>query len=96
LIGPPGTGKTHLAIALAIKACERGFRVRSQPPRISRLEAAQERNQLEEELRRIERYQLIVVDEVGYLPLEEAFATFARDGYTYGGVSRVVPFDAPR
>ena len=27
LLGPPGTGKTHLAIALAMKACEHGFRV---------------------------------------------------------------------
>jgi DNA replication protein DnaC len=39
-----------------------------------RLEAAQERNQLEGELRRLERYHLLVVDEVGYLPLERQAA----------------------
>jgi DNA replication protein DnaC len=41
---------------------------------ISRLEAAQERNQLEAELRRLERYHLLVVDEIGYLPLERQAA----------------------
>jgi DNA replication protein DnaC len=70
--GPPGTGKTHLAIALAIKACEAGHRVAFATAQqwVTRLEAAQERNSLDAELRRIERYPLIVVDEVGYLPLE--------------------------
>src|SRR5207244_8713782 len=67
LVGPPGTGKTHLAIALAMKACEHGFRVAFATAQewVSRLEAAQDRNQLEAELRRLERYHLLVVDEVG-------------------------------
>jgi DNA replication protein DnaC len=74
--GPPGTGKTHCAIALAIKACERGYRVAFATAQewVSRLEAAQDRNQLEQELRRLERYHLLVVDEVGYLPLERQAA----------------------
>jgi DNA replication protein DnaC len=74
--GPPGTGKTHLAIALAMKACEQGIRVAFATAQewVSRLEAAQDRNQLEAELRRLERYQLLVVDEVGYLPLERQAA----------------------
>jgi DNA replication protein DnaC len=75
-LGPPGTGKTHLAIALALKACERGHRVAFATAQewVSRLDAAQDRNQLEAELRRLERYQLLVVDEVGYLPLERQAA----------------------
>jgi DNA replication protein DnaC len=75
-LGPPGTGKTHLATALAMKACERGYRVAFATAQewVSRLEAAQDRNQLEAELRRLERYQLLVVDEVGYLPLERQAA----------------------
>jgi DNA replication protein DnaC len=75
-LGPPGTGKTHLAIALALKACERGYRVAFATAQewVSRLEAAQDRNQLEAELRRLERYHLLVVDEVGYLPLERQAA----------------------
>ncbi len=52
--GPPGTGKTHCAIALSIKACERGYRVAFATAQewVSRLEQAQDRNQLEQELRR--------------------------------------------
>jgi DNA replication protein DnaC len=41
---------------------------------VARLEAAQERNSLEVELRRLERYGVLVVDEVGYLPLERQAA----------------------
>jgi DNA replication protein DnaC len=75
-LGPPGTGKTHLAIALSIKACQQGYRVAFATAQewVMRLEAAQERNQLEGELRRLERYHLLVVDEVGYLPLERQAA----------------------
>ncbi|HET6478524.1 MAG TPA: IS21-like element helper ATPase IstB [Gemmatimonadaceae bacterium] len=74
--GPPGTGKTHLAIALGLKACQHGYRVAFATAQewVSRLEAAQDRNQLESELRRLERYHLLVVDEVGYLPLERQAA----------------------
>src|SRR4051812_29462457 len=74
--GPPGTGKTHLAIALALKACQHGYRVAFATAQewVSRLEQAQDRNQLEQELRRLERYHLLVVDEVGYLPLERQAA----------------------
>ena len=75
-LGPPGTGKTHLAIALALKACHSGIRCAFATAQewVSRLETAQERNQLEAELRRLERYQLLVVDEIGYLPLERQAA----------------------
>jgi DNA replication protein DnaC len=76
LIGPPGTGKSHLAIALGIKACQHGYRVAFATAQqwVSRLEEAQERNTLDLELKRLERYQLLIVDEVGYLPLERQAA----------------------
>jgi DNA replication protein DnaC len=76
LIGPPGTGKTHLAIALSIKACQAGHRVAFATAQqwVTRLEAAQDRNNLDDELRRLEHYGLLVVDEVGYLPLERQAA----------------------
>jgi DNA replication protein DnaC len=76
LIGPPGTGKTHPAIALAIKACQHGHRVAFATAQqwVTRLETAQDRNTLDDELKRLERYGLLVVDEVGYLPLERQAA----------------------
>jgi len=75
-LGPPGTGKSHLAIALAIRACQAGYRVAfaTAADWVARLEAAQDRNGLEAELRRLERYHVLVVDEVGYLPLERQAA----------------------
>jgi DNA replication protein DnaC len=74
-LGPPATGKSHLATALGLKACERGFRVAFATAQewVSRLEQAQDRNQLEQEPRRLERW-LLIVDEVGYLPLERQAA----------------------
>src|SRR5437763_1823268 len=68
-LGPAGTGKTHIAIALGLKACERGYRVAFATAQewVSRLEQAQNRNQLEAELRRLERHHLLVVDVVDYL-----------------------------
>lgn len=75
-LGPPGTGKTHLAIALGIHACHHGYRVAFATAQewVSRLEHAQDQNRLEDELRRLERYHLVVVDEIGYLPLERQAA----------------------
>jgi hypothetical protein len=60
-LGPPGTGKTHVATALALRACEHGYRVAFATAQewVSRLEQAQDRNQLEQELRRLERYHLL-------------------------------------
>jgi DNA replication protein DnaC len=75
-LGPPGTGKTHLAIVLGIHACHQGYRVAFATAQewVSRLERAQDQNRLEDELRRLERYQLLIVDEIGYLPLERQAA----------------------
>jgi DNA replication protein DnaC len=61
---------------LGLKACERGHRVAFATAQewVSKLEAAQDHNQLEAELRRLERYHLLIVDEIGYLPLERQAA----------------------
>ncbi len=76
-LGPPGLGKTHLAIAIGIKACEAGYPVAfaSTSGWLQRLGAAHDRNTLEVELRKLNRYRLLIIDEVGYLPLDAAAAS---------------------
>ena len=73
LLGPPGTGKTHLATALGIKAAQGGHRVlfASAVEWVARLQAAHQQGQLAAELMKLRRYALIIVDEVGYIPFEQ-------------------------
>jgi DNA replication protein DnaC len=72
LLGPPGTGKTHLAIALSIRACLAAQRVlfRTATEWVGLLADAQRQGRLDDELRRLERYPLLVCDEVGYIPFD--------------------------
>jgi DNA replication protein DnaC len=72
-LGPPGTGKTHLATGLAIRACQAGHRVlfATATEWITRLTDAHRAGRLPAELARLRRYGLIIVDEVGYLPFEQ-------------------------
>src|SRR3954449_6824271 len=71
-LGPHGTGKTHLAIGLAIRACQAGHRVHfaTAAEWVARLDDAHTAGRLQSELIRLGRYPLLVVDEVGYIPFE--------------------------
>jgi DNA replication protein DnaC len=71
-LGPPGTGKTHLGIGLAIRACQAGHRVSfaTASEWVARLAEAHQGGRLQQELTRLGRYPLLVIDEVGYIPFE--------------------------
>src|ERR671938_1194004 len=71
-LGPPGTGKTHLAIGLAIRACQAGHRVHfaTAAEWVARLAEAHHTGRLQAELTKLARVPLLVVDEVGYIPFE--------------------------
>jgi DNA replication protein DnaC len=75
-LGPPGTGKTHLATGIAIRACQAGHRVlfATASQWVDRLATAHRDGRLQDELRRLGRYPLIVIDEVGYIPFDSEAA----------------------
>jgi DNA replication protein DnaC len=73
LLGPPGTGKSHLATALGVAAARQGHRVLSATATdwVTRLTETHDRGRLAAELTRLRRYGLIIIDEVGYLPFAQ-------------------------
>ena len=73
LIGPTGTGKSHLLTALGLRACERGYSVRHTRvvDMINHLTAAQINGLLGKALKTYLRPSLLLLDELGYLPIDK-------------------------
>ena len=71
-LGPPGVGKSHLAVALGMKACEQGIRTRfvTATALITTLGKALAEGRLEERLKLLTQPQLLICDEIGYLPID--------------------------
>ena len=71
-LGPSGVGKTHLAIAIGHKAANAGIKTQftTAADLILKLEAAQRQGRLSDAFRTLSRYTLLIIDEIGYLPLQ--------------------------
>jgi DNA replication protein DnaC len=80
ILGPPGVGKTHLAIGLGVKAVEAGHKVLflTLESMITRLTKARMENRIERQLQQFVYPKVLIIDEMGYLPMnrEEAGLLF--------------------
>lgn len=100
LIGPSGVGKTHLAIALGVRATQAGIKTRftTAADLLMTLTIAYHQNQLKNVLHRaVNAYRLLIIDEIGYLPMnrEQANLFFQIIAARYEKSSLIVTSNLP-
>lgn len=76
ILGPPGVGKTHLAVGLGLKAIEQGYRVlfTTAATLIATLTRALAEGRVEDKLKLYTVPRLLIIDEIGYLPIDRSGA----------------------
>jgi DNA replication protein DnaC len=72
-IGPPGVGKTHLAIGIGVKAVGAGYKVLFQTALelVETLELAELKGELKKKIASLLKFDLLIIDELGYLPMSK-------------------------
>lgn len=91
-VGNTGTGKTHICIALAMCACQQGYRVRffTAPGLVTELLQAQKEHRLGKFEKKWLHYDLVLIDELGYVPYvkegAELFFRFVANRYERGSI----------
>jgi DNA replication protein DnaC len=83
LLGNSGTGKTHIALALGLTACQRGHRVRfTAAALVHELMEARDEKKLLRYQNQIVAYELLIVDELGFVPLSKTDAELLFEGFS--------------
>ena len=99
LIGNSGTGKTHLATALGFAACAQGRRVRfwGATALVTHLLEMREQHELKRFFTQVEKHDLIILDELGYVPFSKAGAELLFDivSRAYERLSLIVTTNLP-
>ena len=98
-VGNSGVGKTHLAVALGIKATEHRYSVYfiTCHALIMKLNKAQKENRLDKMLRHMCQYRVLIIDEIGYLPVDKEGSNlfFQLINKRYGNKSTIITTNMP-
>lgn len=99
MVGPPGVGKTHIAIALALCACRNGYNARffTAAEVVNTYREARDTKTIQRLEANVKRFDMIVIDELGYLPIDRIGAEhlFGFFSLCYEQVSLVVTTNLP-
>jgi DNA replication protein DnaC len=99
LVGNPGTGKTHLASALGFAACSQGKRVKftTTTALVTQLLEQRENRTLQRPYKQLQRQDVLILDELGYVPFSKAGAELLFDvvGRAYEQTSLIVTTNLP-